>query len=50
MKQQVSSTAVVLWQESGESLGHVLEAAAATEMNAAKAETALCEYILAFES
>lgn len=50
MKQQVSSTAVVLWQESGEMLGHDLEAAAATEMNAAKAETALYENILKRES
>lgn len=50
MKQHVSSTAVVLWQESGESLGHVLEAAAATETNAAKAETALYVYILKRET
>lgn len=50
MKQQVSSTAVVLWQESGELLGHTLEAAAATEMNAARTETALYGYILKRES
>jgi hypothetical protein len=46
MKQQVSTTAVVLWQESGELLGHVLEAAVATETNAARAEMALYECIL----